>query len=258
MKLKLQFRFLLFVLFVLPAFWAGKTTYCQPAKDTLNVLFVGNSYTYVNNLPQIVSLISDSTWIKLVTKKSTAGGANLGQHWRGERNLHTRELIESKNFDIVVLQDHSMRAIVAPDSLFYYVQKLCDLVKQNGAKPYLYQTWAREKVPQFQNQISEVYKKAALENDAVLVKAGEAWELAQKLRPGIELFSADGSHPSPLGTFLTACVFVNCITNELPANLPGNYQTIDFEGETVRLMQVGDPLDVLFCTKVSEEIFDHP
>jgi len=45
------------------------TCTAQVKKDTLNVLFVGNSYTYVGNLPHIISLFSDSTKIKLTTKK---------------------------------------------------------------------------------------------------------------------------------------------------------------------------------------------
>ena len=46
----------------------------QPYGDTLKVLFVGNSYIYVGNLPHLVSIISDSCETKLITTKSVAGG----------------------------------------------------------------------------------------------------------------------------------------------------------------------------------------
>jgi len=35
--------------------------YAQVQKDTLRVLFVGNSYTYFENLPQVVSVLSEQT-----------------------------------------------------------------------------------------------------------------------------------------------------------------------------------------------------
>ncbi|MCD6354645.1 MAG: hypothetical protein J7L95_03760 [Prolixibacteraceae bacterium] len=60
--------------------------FAQIPKDSLKILFVGNSYTYVENIPQIVSLISEQTGIKLITKKSTKGGATLSQHWRGQED----------------------------------------------------------------------------------------------------------------------------------------------------------------------------
>ena len=193
--------------------------WAQKAKDTLNVLFVGNSYTYFNNLPQLVSIISDSTQTKLVTKKSTIGGARLSEHWLGERELKTKELIKDGEFDIVVLQEYSMGAIDEPENTKKYLKLFSDYIKENNAKPYFYLTWAREKVPQYQNKINSVFKEAATENQATIVPAGKAWARAKELSPTIELYDPDGSHPSKLGTFFSACVFVATITGEISGHL---------------------------------------
>ena len=88
----------------------------------LKVLFVGNSYTYGYNLAHIVSIISAETSTKLITRKSTIGGASLREHWRGGRELETKKMIAEGDFDIVVLQDFSMSAIQAPDSTLKYVK----------------------------------------------------------------------------------------------------------------------------------------
>ena len=93
------------------------TSFSQIKKDTLNVLFVGNSYTYFENLTQLISIISDSTDTKLITKKSTSGGVSLRQHWLGLRGLKTQEIIKNGNFDIIVFQGHSMSTINKPDSI---------------------------------------------------------------------------------------------------------------------------------------------
>ncbi|MEP1096359.1 MAG: hypothetical protein ABJG78_14680 [Cyclobacteriaceae bacterium] len=225
----------------------------QISKETQKVLFVGNSYIYYNNLPQIVSLVSDSTNTNLLTEKSTTGGTRLSHHWRGDYGLKTKELIENGNFDIVVLQEQSMGTIQQPDSFLIYSKKLCEFIRENGAEPYFYMTWAREKLPQQQKTISRLYRQAAKENNAVVVPAGEAWALARKLRPDIDLYIADGSHPTPLGSRLTACVFVGSINEELPGQLPRTYNILDSQGESVQLMY-HDALDVAFCLKIAEEI----
>jgi len=225
----------------------------QLRKDTLKVLFVGNSYIYYNNLPQIVSLISDSTSTKLITEKSTTGGVRLSHHWREEYGLKTKQIIKEGDFDIVVLQEQSMGTIQQPDSFLIYSKKLCEFIRENGTEPYFYMTWAREKLPQQQKTISKLYRQAAKENNAGLVPVGEAWALARKLRPGIGLYIADGSHPTPLGSLLTACVFVGTINEELSSQLPRNYNTTDAQGESVQLMY-HDALDVTFCLQIAEEI----
>jgi uncharacterized membrane protein len=71
--------------------FVNTTSYAQNEKGTLKILFVGNSYTYFKNLPQMVSIISDNTKTKLVTKKSTKGSAKLREHWLGERGLKTKD-----------------------------------------------------------------------------------------------------------------------------------------------------------------------
>ena len=243
---KLIIIFLVFLSF-------GFNCLAQNTRDTLNVLFVGNSYVYVSNIPQLVSLISDSTQTKLLTSKSVAGGARLSQHWRGERGLKTKELIKNGDFDFVILQEQSMGTIEQPDSFLIYSKKFSDFIKQNGAQPYFYSTWAREKVPQYQETITNVYNKAAKDNNAGIVPVGETWALAQKLRPGIDLYLDDGSHQSEMGAFLSACAFVKALTNELPEKLPNVYEVLDSNGESVWLTYV-ETFDITFCLKVVNQI----
>ena len=228
-------------------------TSLQAQQKELKVLFVGNSYTYGNNLPHIVSIISEGTSTKLITRKSVIGGAHLWEHWNGDRELKTREIIKEGDFDIIVLQDNSMSAIETPDSLLKYVTLLAGFIEQYEAETYLYNTWAREKVPQFQEEIDEIYTRAARENNIRRVPVGSAWELALDIRPTIDLHTADGSHATPLGTFLTACVFVRTITGELPQDIPRSFRTLDMHGETVHLFNI-DGLDAEFCKRVVMEM----
>jgi hypothetical protein len=241
-----SFRFIFLVLFLLPSLLEGQ-------QKEIRVLFVGNSYTYMNNLAHIVAIMSEGTDTRLVTRKSVAGGAFLWQHWNGDRGLATRAMIAEGDFDIVVLQDNSMAAIEAPDSTIKYMKLFTAYNREFGAETYLFNTWAREKVPQFQSEIDEVYTRAAAESGATRIPVGPAWELALDIRPTAALFASDGSHPSNLGTLLAASVFVRTITGELPDELPPSFQVTDAEGETIYLMGP-DPLDREFCARIAEEI----
>ena len=73
----------------------------------------------------------------------------------GSRELETKKIIAEGDFDIVVLQDFSMSGIDTPDSTVKYVKLFSDYNELHGAKTYLFNTWAREKVPQYQAEIDE-------------------------------------------------------------------------------------------------------
>ena len=235
--------------FLLPASLSGQ-------QKEMKVLFVGNSYTYGYNLPHIVALMSEETSTKLITRKSVIGGAHLSEHWNGNRELETRKIIAEGDFDVVVLQDFSMSGIDTPDSTLKYVKLFSDYNRLHGARTYLFNTWAREKVPQFQAEIDEMYIKAAGETGAVRVPVGSAWELAQDLRPMVDLYTSDGSHPNELGCLLTASVFVRVLSGELPEQLPTLYMIEDGYGETVRLMN-HNPEDAEFCRRIALQLSDH-
>lgn len=221
----------------------------------LKVLFVGNSYTYGYNLPHIVSIISEETSVRLITRKSVIGGASLKEHWLGQRELQTKRIIAEGDFDVVVLQDFSMSAINEPDTSLRYFRLFSDYIRSHGAEPYLFNTWAREKVPQFQDEIDTMYEQAARENDAINVPVGTAWELAMDLRPSVDLFTSDGSHPNELGTMLTASVFVRVICGELPGIVPSLYVIQDAYGETVRLMN-HNPEEAEFCRRIGNQVLE--
>ena len=231
---------------------AGVIGTAQDQKDTLRVLFVGNSYTYFENLPQVVSVLSEQTGTVLVTEKITIGGAKLSEHWRGARGLNTVEKIRDGNYDIVVLQEWSLGTVNERDSAVFYLGLFSKLARDNGAEPYYYLTWGREKIPQQQEVISRVYRETAALNRATVVPAGEAWAHARSLRPDLKLYDPDGTHPSDLGTYLTACVFVATITGELPETIPGVPAVRDSRGEEIILMRI-DQMDVDFFRRVTLE-----
>ena len=219
------------------------------SRDTLRVLFVGNSYIYYNNLPQMVSLISDSLNTKLICKKSTYGGSTLGDHWNSRKGLHTREILEQEKFDIVIIQDNSMWPLEHADSVLMFGKLFFDLIKSKKAIPYLYNTWSREATPQTQPAINKVYEALALQTQSVLVPVGALWGESRIQKPANQLYFTDGSHPSPLGTFLIALCFVKKITGTLPTKYATVYNYPAIDNESIRLMQVSEN-DIFFYSNL--------
>jgi hypothetical protein len=228
-------------------------SFAQEKKDTVRVLLVGNSYIYYNNLAQMIGLITDSLDTKIICKKSTIGAATLGQHWNSERGLKTKKIIASNKFDIVVIQDNSMWPLEHKDSLLLYGNLFCQYIRENGAKPYLYNTWAREKTPQTQSKINEAYAELAKAQSAVNVAVGSSFDLARKTFPTMNLFHPDGSHPSAVGTFLIALSFIKKITGTLPKKYATVYNYFDKDGETFRIMQLTDA-EIESCVSIVNSV----
>lgn len=231
----------------------GLAVFASNQRDTVRVLFVGNSYVYYNNLSQMIGLITDSMDTKIICRKSTVGGAHLGEHWNGQRGLRSKEIIAKNTFDIVVVQDNSMWPIQHKDSLLHFGRLFCNYIQSKGAKPYLYSTWAREKTPETQSQISEAYQSLGKEAGATVVPVGDSWALARKKNPSMNLFHSDGSHPSSLGTFLIALNFIKKITGSLPKKYATVYNYFDRDGETFRIMQLTNE-EIQFCVSIVNEI----
>ncbi|AGA80395.1 hypothetical protein [Echinicola vietnamensis] len=204
-------------------------------KETLRVLFVGNSYTYFWNLPQMVSALAADQGMSIITRKSTLGGATLKQHWEGERGLETKKMISEGEWDVVVLQNHSKSTINDPVEFEDYGKKFIELVKAKGAKPLLYMTWARNWNPLMQETISEGYRDLAKSTGVDLAPVGEVWGQARILRPDLSLFDPDGSHPSQIGTYLTACVFYRILSGKASQGLSGRLSWVDQDGEEIFL-----------------------
>ena len=86
---------------------------------------------------------------------------------------------------------------------------------------------------------------------------GLAWQRARELRPLIPLYDTDQIHPSPLGTYLTACVFYGALTKKSPVGLPPRLTYEDSHGQKIYLNLQSEG-DALFCQHVAEEILQTP
>jgi len=235
---------LLIILLLIPLVSFGQ----NKKKDTLSILFVGNSFTYYYNLPQVVnamSIYSDNYHLK--TRHSIVPGSTLQEHLNQEQGTQTIDILNSESFDYVVLQHHSsatqknLENLVNPknkDSLFPFLKtsrKMVELVKSKNAIPVFMMTWAYRANPLMIETISSAYNNMSEKLEVDVVPCGILFDKARKFRPDLNLFH-DNSHPSKNGTYLNGLAFYKYFTNEKTSNIPKQITTIDRNGEKLYLL----------------------
>jgi hypothetical protein len=206
--------------------WAQEPAVSE--KAALRILFIGNSYTYFNNLPEMLAKLAEAGHQKkIVYQMEAPGGVRLKDHWN---RTETRKALADEKWDYVVLQDQSTlgtnyyfegKPQIPSDELFHaYALDFAKAIRDTGGIPVFYLTWARKTVPDDQAALTAAYMRATRETKSIVAPVGIAWAEVEKQNPSIELFYKDGSHPSPTGSYLAACVFYATIFGRSPEGLP--------------------------------------
>ncbi len=196
-------------------------------QDTIHVLFIGNSYTYVNNLPGLLIELAANEPKPIDAEMVVVGGARLADHWTQGNALAA---IQREHWDYVVLQEQStlgssqvingIDQIADPKLFHQYVRLFNTEIQKVGAKPLLYMTWARQNAPQNQDLLTKAYMDIAHELHIMVAPVGLAWAQALSTYPKLVLHQDDGSHPNSTGSYLAACVFYATIYQKSPIGLP--------------------------------------
>ncbi len=197
----------------------------QPAEQAreTSILFIGNSFTYVNDLPAMLTKLAQAGGQNpLVYASETPGGCSFEKHWRDGKAL---KAIQSRKWDFVVLQEVSQGPVRNKAAMFEYARKLNEAITTQGAKTLLYLTWSWPK-PDDQPAITSAYQELAQELKAQVVPVGVAWDATLQAHPKIGLFGKDHHHPSPAGTYLAACAFYATIYGRTPEKLPSTVKDL--------------------------------
>lgn len=224
-------------------FFALLSTLIKGQNDTTRILFIGNSFTYFNNMPQMVKAFADSAGFPTIIGMHAPGGISVGDTSQGNmahmNNPLLFQLIRSRKWDFAVIQDNQGR-FVRDSATFPGHSKvvqghlnIMDSVKANNscAKIVLFAGWAfKNGSPPFGNTGIEMIKRILVNycvlNDTmkeVIAPIGEAWIKSHSQIPAVNLWDSDDAHPSYAGSYLTASVIFSTIfsTNCLPLMYSG-------------------------------------
>jgi hypothetical protein len=182
----------------------------------LNVLFVGNSFTARNDLPGLIARLAAERGKTLRHQLVSAGGASLRTHWNAGA---AAAAIRDGGYDRVVLQEQSTLPVKNAGRMHENVRLFDGAIRAAGAETVLYLTWARQASPDAQRAITAAYADIGTELGATVVPVGVAWQRYLGQPDGVGLYDKDGSHPSPAGSYLAACVFLAVLFGENPVGL---------------------------------------
>ncbi|CAA6799188.1 MAG: Putative secreted protein (Por secretion system target) [uncultured Aureispira sp.] len=231
-------------------------------QTTKRAFFIGNSYTYFNNMPAMINSLANANGDTLIHASSTPGGAQLVHQVSSAATLNG---IRQGNWDFVVIQEQSQKpsfrpAQVAADVLPYAAQLNDSIVANNAcAETVFFMTWGRKNGDQsncanytplctyagMQARLRSSYLLMANQNQGICSPVGAAWQVVRDSFPLIELYNADQSHPSYAGSYLAACTFYASLFKKSPVGLSfhGNLSAADAQAlQNIAAMVVLDSL----------------
>jgi hypothetical protein len=216
------------------------------------VLFIGNSYTSVNDLPSVFAQLARSGGHRVEVGRATADGARLADH---ATSSATAAALSSAKWNFVVLQEQSQIPAIEQfrqAEMYPAARALVAMVRRAGAQPIFFLTWAhRDGWPEndlvdyqsMQSAIDDAFLAIAGEQHAAVAPVGYAWQtlVGEGVSPG--LWQNDGTHPTEKGTYLAACVFYATIFRESPTGLTYRGHLSDADARQLQSVATATVLD---------------
>tara|TARA_R110001592_G_scaffold29350_9_gene106594 strand:+ start:11909 stop:12715 length:807 start_codon:yes stop_codon:yes gene_type:complete len=222
-----------------------------PPKRTISALFIGNSYTFSNNMPRMLIDIANADPRNdaiLQIQATTFASATLKQHWKGG---DAPRLLKNTKWNFAILQEQSLWAMYVHDivNTRAYIYRFTALANAQGTIPLWLRTWPRKPdsawyrgpdAPRLKNA-DYMYKKTYTETQKIaqefnveIIPVADYWMLNAQ-DEGSDLYSHDATHPSRAGSYLSALIVYRYITGNSPLNTTYKpYGVSEENAETLR------------------------
>lgn len=196
------------------------------------ILFVGNSYTFYNNFTTMFVNIIDAQDHKSDVYELSQTYYSLKQFADPEDTTGAKldKVLSEQKWDFVILQENMNMALSskAEKEMYPYARILDEKVRAAGAQTTFLMTWApkngltsglkKQGREEIQSQLADSYMTIADELDSLLIPVGIGFMRCADEYPDIDLWDADGVHPSVAGTYLAACTAYALVFQESPEN----------------------------------------
>ena len=198
------------------------------AQDTLRILFIGNSMTYVQDLPSLLTNLASLNGKTIITAQNTPGGYYLSDHVTDPVSLS----LMAQGFDYIVVQEQSGGNIqpANPCCPWRPIGIIDSIAKANCSKILLYATpgypetysGSVEPYEDMQAEIIYKYTNAARSVRASYLPTAHAFRDIINNYPAISEMWASPTdyHPGIKGQYLHACVLYSALYNESALGSP--------------------------------------
>ena len=221
----------------------------KPPNTAMRVLFIGNSATYVHDIPRTLVRLSSDAGYPMTCEMLVKGGWRLSQHADSESEWGARVLQEiARGYDLVILQDNGN--CITSEELRNAAQAACRrlsaAVKAEGGEVCLYVrppygTVHAGRSPLAQcEEFDRFFSAIGEEIGAKNAPVNRAFAYAMTRLP-YDLWGPDHAHTSERGAYLAVCVFFAAIFGQSAALLGAN----DLPEEDARALQAAADAVVL-------------
>ncbi|MBR4062794.1 MAG: hypothetical protein IKK01_06985 [Clostridia bacterium] len=224
-----------------------ETTVLDKSKK-YNFLFIGNSYTHYNDMPeQIFAKILKAAGYDATVTRITKGGWYLIDSAKStdEVGAKVESALQLRDYDYIVLQEQSTCPAVLPDKFYTGVRNLTEKIRAEGATPILYGTWGRKTGHSVLTEngwtnesmtwmISAAYEAIGAELGIDVAYAGLAFYDVYTNNKKIEIYDDDKTHPSPAGSYLAAMTIFAKITGVDPTTVNYTYSVPHADAEILK------------------------
>ncbi len=221
-------------------------------QKTKRILFLGNSYTYYNDLPKMLADVASSMGDSIIFDSNTPGGYTLKEH---TTNIISLNKIGVGNWDYVILQEQSQLPALpisqVNSDVFPYARILDSIINKKNicAETIFYMTWGRKNgdgsncsswppVCTYKGMDSLLairYKTMADTNNAFLSPVGAVWKKIKQNFPLLELYQSDESHPVEAGTYIAACCFYTITFRKNPMLISFNASLSAIDAANIKM-----------------------
>lgn len=199
----------------------------------LRLLFLGNSLTYVHNVPDLVKRLATAAGKPTPTVEMRAA-PNLGleDHWK---DGWVAKALQKGHYDVMIMQQGPSTLAASGADLGRWSGVLAAEAVKYGTRPALYGVWA----PASGGMEASIanYRTAADAAGTAFYPAAAAWQAAWSTKPALPLYGPDGFHASEHGAMLAAMVIAGVIFDIDPATMPNLFKGTIKDDEMVAMRE---------------------
>ena len=177
-------------------------------KNNLKILFVGNSLTYYNFMPNAVKAMFEAAGISAECVMVTASGKCLDYQATA---ADVKYNILYGNYDYIIIQGKAGGFETEP-FLAGGEKIMKELVAKTDSKPILYNVWCLKGHMKDQKILDDAYAELSRRTGAPVAPAGRVFHRARRIHGIPELYREDGNHPTAAGTYVVAAAVFYAIT----------------------------------------------
>lgn len=219
----------------------------------MNVLLIGNSYTYYNDMPKLLQALCDENGKQVRVYSVTKGGRKLWENLNPEDEttveLHT--LLSRVSMDVCFLQEHSILPITKYEQFRQGVKGLCRELSPFVSRFVLYETWGRKEGNAFlaqsgltnqtmTEQLIGAYARLAEELSLEVSHAGTHFYRVHSSHAELALYDPDLTHPGYFGSCLVAMTHYHALFGVFPEK----FQSLSLPSGTAEIFRraiIGNP-----------------